>query len=112
MGFVGYKVYLTTKIKHYNITLKQLNENIIKIITELNYDIYRPFNIYNCNSIYIRDYNCISCNIVNKNNILIKKIIYLKTLNDQNKLITIIKEMIKNKYIGAKPTYYYKKMLE
>ena len=134
LGFFNYKYYDISSIKKYfsnNFSLLKLNENIKKILVELNYDIYRPFNIYNCTKFnklcvnYLKKNisdsddsssddkvnNCISCDVINKNNIQIKKIFYIRNFKDKNKLVSIIKTMIDTKYIGATPEYYYNKLI-
>ena len=143
LGFFNYKYYEYSSIKKYfsnDITLKKLNEYIIKILSELKYDIYRPFNIYNCENFNIlivndaeknisssaakdSDYdsdsnihsntkNCIQCEVLNKDNNLINKIFYIRNFKDKNKLVSIIKTMIQDKYIGATPEYYYNKLVD
>jgi serine/threonine protein kinase len=137
LGFFNYKYYDISSIKKYfsnNFSLLKLNEYIRKILMELSYDIYRPFNIYNCTKFNIlcvnylkknisdsdnsdsddfenKVTNCISCDVINKNNILINKIFYIRNFKDKNKLVSIIRTMIQNNYIGATPEYYYNKLV-
>jgi hypothetical protein len=134
LGFFNYKYYDITSIKKYfsnNFSLLKLNEYIIKILVELSYDIYRPFNIYNCmnfNMLFVnylkkknisdsdsdcedKETKCIHCEVINKNNILINKIFYIRSYKDKNKLVSIVKTMIENNHIGATPEYYYNKLV-
>jgi hypothetical protein len=87
-------------------TIASINKNLLNMINILNYDIYRPFNIYYC-SYYLE--NCICCCENHKNN-SINNIIYIHDTKQKNELEKILKEIINNNIIGISPTYYYNRL--
>lgn len=81
-----------------------LNNNILNILILLDYDIYRPFNIYFC-PYYFLNNNCIC-----EKNILNIKNIYTIHNNTEKKIFEqILMDIINNNLIGLSPTYYHHK---
>jgi serine/threonine protein kinase len=111
-GFFNYKtINMNDIIKNFNIVLddsKIIFDNMNKIIRILDYDIYRPFNIYNC-----LNNDCVKCNNKDEHGYNEKnKIIYIKSIDDEKKLLSCIIDIIQNDKIGIDPNYYYDKMIK
>jgi serine/threonine protein kinase len=98
-----YDLLFVFKISETRENLKFINDNLLKILILLEYDIYRPFNIFLCN--YYLNNECCNCNKqINTNYYTIHN-------NDQKKeLIIILENIITDNIIGVSPEYYYNKL--
>jgi serine/threonine protein kinase len=82
-----------------------INSNLLEILYLLDYDIYRPFNIYYC---YHFSHKKI-CDCNNKNNTADYFII--NSEKQKEKLLSILNNIVDNDIVGMSPDYYYKELL-
>lgn len=91
--------------------IANINRDLLDILEILDYDIYRPFNIYYC-SYQINKYLC-ECKkkdneiSMNENNTYI-----IHSIMEINKLKKILIEIIENNIFGISPTFYHNKLIE
>ena len=93
------------KLKNDLVNIANVNNNLLEILKLLEFDIYRPFNIfYCCNLIEIKKCKCTISTEHNEN------IFVIHDTEHKKKLISVFYEIIDNNIIGISPEYYYKKL--
>ena len=87
------------------LNIGNFNNNLLEILEIMDYDIFRPFNIFYCS--YFMEYNecyCVESKIYNNQTFIIHN------EEGKTKLLSILNEIIEKDIIGVNPEYYYKKM--
>ena len=117
----SYREILTIFNLKYEIqNISNFNNNLLEILEIMNYDIFRPFNIFYC--WYLMEYN--NCNCVkhtqnSQNTLKTQDTLNTQYKNDnrvihskegKKKLLFILNEIIENEIIGISPEYYYAKL--
>jgi serine/threonine protein kinase len=98
-------------IKYDSLNIGNINNNLIEILELLNYDIYRPFNIFYCPYLLeFKNCECISENKTVEEHIYNSKIITIHNIEQKNNLISTLNNLIDNNIIGISPNYYYEKL--
>lgn len=103
------KILNLFNLKHDVINITYLNNKLLKVLELLNYDIFRPFNIFYC-SYYLNNKICLCDNKENfkKTGKIISCIIHNHKENDFFKII--LNKKIDDNIIGITPEDYYEHM--
>lgn len=93
------------KLKNDLVNVANVNNNLLEILKLLEFDIYRPFNIFYCHSlIEIKKCKCTFLTELNEN------IFVIHDTEHKKKLLSLLYEIIDNDIIGISPEYYYQKL--
>lgn len=84
-----------------------LNNNLLEILKLMEYDIVRPFNIFYCKYL-VENVICNCSKPINQN----KESWIIHCEGDNNKLLSILNEIINKNIIGVSPEYYYEKLIK
>jgi serine/threonine protein kinase len=97
------KICKEFKIDYNEKNIEILNYFIVEILHILDYDIYRPFNIFNC-TYFLKNKKC-SCTELNKPDIIL-----IHNTNDQQILLNLLTDIILNDQVGLSPDDYRQKL--
>ncbi|AYV80199.1 MAG: cAMP dependent protein kinase [Gaeavirus sp.] len=103
------KIFSYLTLDHNTDNIKQINAYVIRIINFLNFDIFRPFNIYYCSSM-LSSKHCNSTNESDLTDLYGIKCTIIHNIEDKHKLITILNTIIGDDILNISPEYYYDKL--
>lgn len=99
------KIFALLNIVNNAENLGNVNNNLLEVLILMEYDIIRPYNIYYCH--YLAENKTCSCiNKTNEN----QNLYYIHNLQDKDKLLKILKNILENNVIGIEPQYYFDKL--
>ncbi len=98
-------ILIVFNILNNDVNIGILNNNLLKILELMNYDIIRPFNIFYCTGIL--GYNKCHCVKLKEYN---NQACIIHTKEENNILLSVLNDIIDNNIIGVSPEYYYEKM--
>jgi hypothetical protein len=99
------QLFALFKLKNDLLNVAHVNNNLLEILKLLDFDIYRPFNIFYCYGLTEgKNCKCMMHEQLETNSFVIHD------LENKKKLFSLLCEIIENKVIGISPEYYYMKM--
>ena len=97
------------------INIGYLNKNLLDILELLDYDIYRPFNVFYC-PYYFENYKCNCLDKKNikksdKNNTCVNNSYIIHNSEEKNKFEKILKYVVNENMMGISPEYYHTELI-